>query len=172
MKIDVFKVPEAELNIMEILWDKEVIMTTEQLVLEYRARYGRAVKPSTINTLAGRLMNKGLLTYVQSGGRNLYIPVCRKEKYQAFVAAQFLKVLFNGSITEMVLVMLNEGVIDVNDWEALMSLTEMVEVKGELASSEQTMTGGSAWSPVLAADIPKTYVKLKKLHTKCIPRAA
>ena len=92
------KLPEAELEIMLLLWQAEGAVP--------RNYFDKALKndknwaDSTILSLLARLMEKGFIVCEKQGNKNFYSPVVKKEEYLAFENQNFIKKLYHNSLNQ------------------------------------------------------------------------
>ena len=74
--------PEAQMEVMEVIWDKGGRTMFGVLGEELAAR-GKSWKPNTILTLLSRLAENGMLTVRKQGRLNEYVSLVSREEYQA-----------------------------------------------------------------------------------------
>ena len=83
------RLPDAEFEIMDILWDSEPPVTTA--MIWERIGRGRGVKIQTIVTLFGRLTERGFLRFERGKGRERdFYPVISREEYLRMETDQFV----------------------------------------------------------------------------------
>ena len=73
------KLPDAELELMMIIWDAEKPVT--RVEIEEKLSEDRDVLPNTILTLLTRLEKRGFLKKVRDGKINYYSALVDKEPY-------------------------------------------------------------------------------------------
>ena len=81
------KLSDAELEIMEKVWELGAPVTAAQLT-ERMAEKGW--KPSTLLTFLARMVNKGALAVEKQGKQNLYRALVSAEDYRAQAARELL----------------------------------------------------------------------------------
>ena len=117
--MNIKKLPESELEIMQVLWDAEGAV--------YRNHFDRQLKDtkhwtdSTILSLLSRLQEKGFLRCTKDGNRNVYEAVITKAEYLAYEDQHFLHAFHKNSIRHLVASMVASNDLtdeDLNDLEA------------------------------------------------------
>jgi len=94
------RLPDAEFEIMNILWDSEPPMTTA-MVWERIGRE-RGIKIQTIVTLFGRLTERGFLRFERGKGRERdFYPVISREEYLRMETDQFVRRYHKHSYTSL-----------------------------------------------------------------------
>lgn len=91
------RLPEAELELMMIIWDAEKPITRTEI--EERMDSGRKVMPSTILTLLSRLEERGYVAREKRGKINYYTPLREKDSYLQETGRKVLKNLFGNSLS-------------------------------------------------------------------------
>ena len=117
--------PDAELEVMQIIWDKGGGVSRQEVERELSAR--RSLAPTTILTFLTRLCEKGFLSLRKEGRSNLYEPLITEKDYLASESRLFLDRLFNGSVANFAVALCDSG-IKKEEVEELRRLLE----KGEL----------------------------------------
>ena len=110
-------ISESELEIMKILWEIEKGSSAE--IIE-QLKDKSDWKPKTIQTLITRLVSKGFVD-VDKTNRKLFIykPVISESEYKNYASESFLKKLYNGSISNMVLSFVKENKLTKDEIEEL-----------------------------------------------------
>lgn len=91
------KLPEAELELMMIIWDAKGSVTRTEI--EERMSSGKKVMPSTILTLLSRLEERGFIAREKRGKINYYTAVKEREPYLQETGKSILKNLFDNSLS-------------------------------------------------------------------------
>lgn len=91
------KLPDAELELMMIIWDVEGEITRSEI--EERLDKTRNILPSTILTLLSRLEDRGFVEIQKRGKINYYTPLVKKETYIKEEGKNILKKMFGGSLS-------------------------------------------------------------------------
>jgi predicted transcriptional regulator len=110
---------EAELPIMEVLWDKGVATVSE--VAEGLAK-DRAVAYNTVLTLMRILERKGYVQHTKDGRAFVYQPVVGRGEASRTAVRQLLNRFFNDSPELLVLNLLREENINQQEIERLRGL--------------------------------------------------
>lgn len=83
------RLPDAEFEIMELIWDSEPPVTTAMIWEEIGREKG--VKLQTIVTLVGRLMERGFLRFERAKGRErVFYPLLSREEYLQMETENFV----------------------------------------------------------------------------------
>ncbi|MDR2713345.1 MAG: BlaI/MecI/CopY family transcriptional regulator [Clostridiales bacterium] len=92
-------ITSAEMEIMRIIWDLDRKVTTRELTGRLPDK-----KLTTISTLAGRLISKGVLTSEKIGRSHAheYEAVVSEEEYQALQTKEFVKSIHRGSAKSLI----------------------------------------------------------------------
>lgn len=96
MKRSVRRLPDAELEVMQAVWDCE-IPATRAAIQEKLSSHPMAL--TTLLTLLTRLAEKGFLDIQKQGRGNCYTPKINRQDYLASQSRRFLDQLFGGSLT-------------------------------------------------------------------------
>lgn len=91
---------EAELDIMQAVWEGDEAMTSGAILK--RLYEQRDWKLPTLMTSLSRLCDKGFLTCDKSSGTNLYSAAVGEEDYKAEAGKTFLQKVYGSSICNMV----------------------------------------------------------------------
>lgn len=94
------KLGEAELEIMQVVWDSENSVTSNYILKELQERRGWQL--STLMTSLTRLADKGFISCDRSTGRNLYASIISENEYKTKASKHFLEKLYNNSIQNMI----------------------------------------------------------------------
>ena len=94
------KLPDAEFEIMQIVWQNEPPMSTNQIISHLRT--GNTWKPQTVLTLLVRLIDKGFLCSEKIGKERTYSPIVSREEYLRMETGSFFDKLHGNSIRSLV----------------------------------------------------------------------
>ena len=119
------KLGEAELEIMQVIWDSEHPVTSNYILKELQGR--RRWQLSTLMTSLTRLSDKGFVHCDRSTGSNLYTSVILEEEYKAKASSHFLEKLYNNSVQNMIATLYNNKTIKNSDIEELRSFLDKLE---------------------------------------------
>lgn len=92
------QITDAELEIMNVIWDKQPINTND-ITLEVVKK--KSWTDRTIHTLISRLSKKGVITYTKVGKIYVYSALIKKEEYIKSESKSFLSKFFNGAFNKM-----------------------------------------------------------------------
>ncbi len=87
------KLGDAELEIMQIIWNSNAAVTSNQILKELQER--RKWQLSTLMTSLSRLSEKGFVNCDRSTGTNLYTPIISENDYKTKESKNFLQKLYN-----------------------------------------------------------------------------
>ncbi len=92
------KIPDAELEIMMVIWDANKSVTSEYIMERLNKNWA---KPTLLNLL-GRLCERGFLDCSKDGRFNIYTAKVEREDYLEIESKNFLKKLHHNSLTSLV----------------------------------------------------------------------
>jgi BlaI family transcriptional regulator, penicillinase repressor len=92
------RISEAEQAIMEVLWDRAPLGAQE--VADGVANRGWSV--TTVKTLLGRLLAKGVIAHEEEGRRYLYRPLVARDDYLVTESRRLIDRLFGGRLSPLV----------------------------------------------------------------------
>ena len=121
------KLGEAELEIMQAVWNSEKPVTSNYILRELRGR--RQWQLSTLMTSLTRLSDKGFVICDRSTGRNLYTAAVSENEYKAGASRHFLEKLYNNSIQNMIATLYSNKEIKNSDIEELRSFLDQLEAE-------------------------------------------
>lgn len=119
------KLGEAELEIMQVIWDSKEPVTSNYILKELQGR--RKWQLSTLMTSLARLSDKGFVSCDRSTGSNLYTAVIPENEYKAGASKHFLEKLYNNSIQNMVAALYSNKTIKDSDVEELRNFLDKLE---------------------------------------------
>ena len=91
------KLPDAELEVMQLLWNCRA--PVPRAVVEEEMRKIRPMAQTTLLTLLTRLADKGFVRIEKQGRSSVYTPLVAREDYQARQSKRFVDQLFGGSMS-------------------------------------------------------------------------
>ncbi|WP_411680130.1 BlaI/MecI/CopY family transcriptional regulator [Clostridium thailandense] len=100
METKKFKISEAEMELMRIIWSKNEEVTANDL-LELLPEEN-LWKLTTVLTLASRLVKKGILKLEKKGKTNYYSSLMSEEEYKRAQSNVFLEEMYCGSIKNFI----------------------------------------------------------------------
>lgn len=99
--------PDAELEVMQIIWAKEGGVSRQDIEKALSSR--RSLAPTTVLTFLTRLVEKGFLKVEKAGRSNLYSPLISRRDYLARESRSILDKLFGGSLSSFALSLSDAG---------------------------------------------------------------
>ncbi|MDE6960894.1 MAG: BlaI/MecI/CopY family transcriptional regulator [Lachnospiraceae bacterium] len=119
------KLGEAELEIMQVVWDSERPVTSNYILKELQGR--RKWQLSTLMTSLSRLADKGFIHCDRSTRSNLYHPIISENEYKTGASKHFLEKLYNSSIQNMIATLYNNREIKSSDIKELRDFLNRLE---------------------------------------------
>lgn len=123
------KLGEAELEIMQVLWDSGKPVASNYILNELKEQ--RKWQLSTLMTSLSRLAEKGFVNCDRSTGGNLYTPVVSESEYKAGASRNFLERLYNNSIQNMIATLYSSKEMKDSDVEELRKFLDGLEREQE-----------------------------------------
>lgn len=120
-----------ERQIMDILYRLEQASAKEVM-----ASMEDAPGYSSVRTLLGKLVEKGHITYRESGARYVYYPVVAREKASRHALGNLVRTFFDDSPLMAVNSLLDMSMEDLSDTE-LEELNRMIQEKKQARTNEQ-----------------------------------
>jgi BlaI family penicillinase repressor len=124
MKTDDIRLTDAELEIMQVVWD--LGGGTVRQVHE-RLNQQRPLAYTTVMTMMGILEDKGHLTRTKQGRAYLYAPVRPKSQVISSMLDDFVGKVFEGSARPLVLSLVKDRKLSKNDLEEIARLIKEAE---------------------------------------------
>ncbi len=121
------KLGEAELEIMQVIWDSEGPVTSNYVLKELKGR--RKWQLSTLMTSLSRLAEKGFVSCDRSGGSNRYTALIPEDEYKAGASRHFLETLYQNSIQNMIATLYHRKEMKQSDIEELREFLDQLEEK-------------------------------------------
>ncbi|MCI8617159.1 MAG: BlaI/MecI/CopY family transcriptional regulator [Clostridia bacterium] len=123
MKNKKYEITNAELEIMNVLWEKSPITLNE--IVESLSKE-EAKNKNTIKTLLYRLVEKEsvISKTTLNQKRNLFEPAISQKQYQRRENENFLQKLYHGSTNKLLLNFVEEKKISKKDLQELLDLIE------------------------------------------------
>lgn len=111
------KLPDAEFEIMKVIWASDPPITTS-LIME-RLGKEKEWKAQTIITLMLRLVERGFLRTEKKGKERTYFPLISKEDYLKFETGDFMDRFHSNSITSLVAALYQGNKLNEDDLDEL-----------------------------------------------------
>lgn len=105
---DIRRLPDSELELMQIIWDLEPPLTRQDI--EAHLPPDRPLAPTTVLTFLDRLREKGFLRSEKQGKANCYTPLVTRREYLARESRGVLDRLFGGSVSAFATALVDGGV--------------------------------------------------------------
>ena len=115
------KLPDGELEVMQLLWEMET--PAPRAAVEAEMQKLRPMAQTTLLTLLTRLSEKGFVRIEKQGRSSVYTPLVSREDYQARQSKRFFDQLFGGSVSAFASALTSSG-ISKEDLEELRRLLE------------------------------------------------
>ena len=119
------KLGEAELEIMQVIWDSGSAVTSNHILRQLQGR--RQWQLSTLMTSLSRLVDKGFVSCDRSTGSNLYSSIVPENEYKTGASRHFLEKLYNNSIKSMIASLYSDKAIQDADIEELRNFLDELE---------------------------------------------
>lgn len=91
------KLPDAEFEIMNIVWRLTPPVTSSMLMEELMKEGGKNWKLQTVHTLLNRLVERGFLKTVKVGKERHFEPLVGRDEYLQYETQSFVKQYYGGS---------------------------------------------------------------------------
>lgn len=112
------QLPEAQLAIMEILWEHQGAMMFADLMEALEAQR-REWKPNTVLTLLARLNERGMLQVRKHGRLNEYVACVTQEVYLQEQAKKFVDSVFGGNVKHLVSALAGQSYLSQEEYREL-----------------------------------------------------
>ena len=123
------RLPDAEFNLMQVIWDRQPPVTTGQL-MELIGRE-RGWKVQTVVTLLGRLTERGFLRVERPGGRErAFYALISREEYLRMETETFLDHYHKRSVSSLIAALAGDRLSD-KDLDELSELIKKQRERGE-----------------------------------------
>ena len=111
------KISEAELEVMQVIWDKKKTTSFEIIEQVKEKNWSK----NTVRTLIKRLYKKGAIDILKKDGKTFtYIPKIKENEYQKAESKHFLDTLFRGSMDNLLLNFVKQEELTKQDLESLL----------------------------------------------------
>lgn len=122
------KIPETELEIMQVVWRNPTPITTTQV--KERLEEARPWSQGALQSLLSRLVAKGFLKPGMQGKNKTFEPLVSEKDYLAVESRSFLSKLRGGSITDLFAALYDTNEISQEDIEELDAFIARVKKEG------------------------------------------
>lgn len=95
------RLPDAELEIMKVIWHNECPISTSEVkrIIDEESSAGKTVQ--TVQTLLNRLIAKDYIKKDRRGKEYIYTPLVTEKDYVEFESDRFLKKMHGNSVTNL-----------------------------------------------------------------------
>lgn len=121
------KLPDTELKVMQVIWRGEAPISTAAIREELQKE--RPWNLSALQTLLGRLVNRGFLTTEKQGKSRYYAPLVLEEDYLAEDSRRYFQKWTGGSLRDLVACLYENHTVTKEELEDLRAFIEQ-ETKG------------------------------------------
>ena len=122
---DLQKLPEAEFEIMQVVWGHTPPVTTSMVVTALKDK--RAWRVQTVGSLMLRLLERGFLRAEKPGKDRLYYPIVGRDEYLRFETEAFIRQYHGNSLISLVNALSDDPVFSKKDLEDLLSILQQRE---------------------------------------------
>jgi len=112
------KIPDAEFEIMKVVWANEPPITTN--IIMQQLGNERGWKPQTTISLLLRLVERGFLRTEKNGKERIYFPLVKKEAYLSFETGNFIRQFHENSLLNLVTTMYDDETLTDEDLDDLL----------------------------------------------------
>lgn len=92
------RLPDAELEIMKVIWHNPCPISTSEVKKRIDNETDNVWTQQTLQSLLNRLVAKGFLEKGKRGKEYIYTPLVAERDYVEFESGQFLKKMHSGSV--------------------------------------------------------------------------
>lgn len=129
------KLGEAELEIMQVIWDSASPVTSNYILKQLQGR--RKWQLSTLMTSLTRLSDKGFVSCDRSTGSNLYSFLISESEYKTGASTRFLEKLYNNSIQNMIATLYSNKAIKESDVEELRDFLDRIQEEHSMEENKE-----------------------------------
>ncbi len=102
MMVMMKKLPDAELDVMKVVWQLVPPVTSGMLLEGLARETHKEWKLQTLHTLLNRLVDRGFLSFDKKKKDKLFTPLVGREEYLTYETESFLKQYHGGSLLNLV----------------------------------------------------------------------
>lgn len=121
------KLGEAEVEIMQVIWDSDSPVTSNFILKQLQD--SRKWQLSTLMTSLARLADKGFVACDRSTGSNLYTALILENQYKTRASRQFLEKLYHNSLRNMVAALYDDKALKESDVAQLRDFLDQLEAE-------------------------------------------
>ena len=116
------KLPDTELKVMQVIWHNETPISTVAIREELQKE--RPWNLSALQTLLGRLVNRGFLQTDKQGKSRYYEPLVSEEEYLAEDSKRYFQKWTGGSLRDLVACLYENHTVTKEELEDLKAFIE------------------------------------------------
>ena len=120
MNKEIKRLPDSELEVMLTIWKSGEILHTGEI----HQRIGKGRPIQAVQTLLGRLCDKGFLRCEKRGRLNFYHPLAAEEDYRRQETASFLEKLYGNSAARLVAALVQSDSLSESDLAEIRGILE------------------------------------------------
>lgn len=120
------RLPDAELDVMLVLWESPVPMKTTEIFQSLKEKKDWSM--STIQALLARLTERGFVTVKKEDRLKLYSPLIREDVYRSQETKTFLERLHGNSWQNLLMTLVNNHEMNESDLD---EIAEIIRKAGE-----------------------------------------
>lgn len=109
------RLPDAELEIMKVIWHNECPISTSEVKRIIDEESNAARTQQTVQTLINRLIAKEYITKDKRGKEYIYTPLVAEKDYVEFESERFLRKMHGNSVTNLMRALLDSKKISDED---------------------------------------------------------
>lgn len=107
------KIPDAELEIMMIIWDSLGGVTSEDIMSKLEGK--KTWKRTTVLKFLSRLTERGFLSVEKKSKTNVYYPIIKQDDYLEYECKNFLEKICQNSVKKLVATLYSSNTISDDD---------------------------------------------------------
>lgn len=109
------RLPDAELAVMQIIWDETPPVTSAAVQRHAEKNW----KATSVLTFLSRLTEKGFLRCEKEGKQNFYTPLVARDEYMQRESESFVRRVCGGSVKNLVASLSDAGALSEQDIDEL-----------------------------------------------------
>ncbi len=125
--MEIKKIPDAELEIMQVLWRNPDPLTTSEICEELHKTTPSLL--ATTTKLLSRLYDRGFVLSVKKGNYRIHTPLVNEEEYLEVINRTFLEKVNHNSIKKFLVSLARTRDINEEDIESLREFIKETEEK-------------------------------------------
>ncbi|MBQ9598571.1 MAG: BlaI/MecI/CopY family transcriptional regulator [Clostridia bacterium] len=130
MKMKIKKIPETELEIMQVIWSNETPITTTEIKKQLEEK--RPWSQGALQSLLTRLVDREFLKASMQGKSKAFEPLVNEKDYIAVESRSFIsKLRGRSTITDLVTTLYDTNEISNKDIEELDAFIEKIKKEGK-----------------------------------------